>query len=996
MSGGVGLGKSKDRRPRGTLTVLLNCIFCLGFGWGQGIALGEGQTFDVSAPLKLILSTDLELSEEFGGSQGIDSEQVPDGEVKRVDTPIPLSDPTPGVSLTKATLPAVSAFEASPSIVNSDKPNNQIAAMTQSTGGNITVLAGRVQTLGELRVTDQAGRIRTVYSGDAINEGDTLDTGKVLSTQITMEDGGELTLRPGTRIKIDKFSFNGKIDGTERSFYSLYQGGFRSITGLIGKANKQSYRVTTPSGNIGIHGTDHEVVYIPEDSSSAVAGVYNKVNMGGTTLSTNEGAIDIRPGEMGYAGGMDKLPQLQPIVLALFSENTAPDSVASTKDLTVATTVLSEPLAPPSSKTSDQLSQTSGVSPTQVVVNGEAQKNGEVKYTEANKKDRRAEGVGSLQGFKFGLAPILWGGGVSETLRYTTNSSGSSTFQNTQKIEFRAATYIWQPWLARLRGSLGLAKTQDVYKTSTFATSDSSYTSIFGSVALSLLSRSRFPFDATYRVDDNRSLYALSPSVGTVYKSLELRQRYRPVSATSNTLATYTRTVATTQNFNSPLAGDMVNTRWTLRHDYRPRYSKSKYSLGYDRNIWNTADGAGNASWGLQGTFTTSFDKQSLGVDARRSETYYALNGVDLSSRGIVVRHTYRRDALLSVSSSASVDQANMSAVNSYNTRYLQANTYTTWQPDADLPLYVNASARIYDSSFERLGTVFLSQNQVLGLGARYAHTRNLSYALDGSIANSKNDGVVNRTVTENGSVNYSADMVKFGDASYNRNANASINFQSNTTSASNRTLSGGAGHNLAIPYQLKGGAFLDFNVDQSVLARNDRLNGQNRSLTHGGRASWRPVSKGTLSGSVNAGVSDIRSFGGDEQFHYQSASLGVSALNQASANSSLRASASLQWSSNGLGQYSNSANANLEYKHGRAFDVQGLRYELLFNHNESLSRSSNPLFGQSDTSVSSLDQNLDYRIGRANVRLSLGLARYGKATSKSVMLHLGRSFGRL
>ena len=194
----------------------------------------------------------------------------------------------------------------------------------------------------------------------------------------------------------------------------------------------------------------------------------------------------------------------------------------------------------------------------------------------------------------------------------------------------------------------------------------------------------------------------------------------------------------------------------------------------------------------------------------------------------------------------------------------------------------------------------------------------------------------------------------------------------------------------------LKGGALLDFSVDQSILARNDRLNGQNRSLSHGGRVSWRPVPRGTLSGSVNAGVTDIRSVGGDEQFHYQSASLGVSAINQASANSSLTASASLQWTSNGMGQYSNSANANLQYKHGRAFDVQGLRYELLFNHSETLSRNSTPLLGQNDTSISSLDQNLDYRIGRANVRLSLGLARYGKATSKSVMLHLGRSFGRL
>ena len=270
----VGLSKSKDRRPSvGTLTVLLNFIFCLGFGLGQGIALG-GETIDDSAPLQLILTTDLELSEELGGSQGVvqtdSSEPVTYSKPEKGDAQIPLSDPGMGVSLAKATLPEESAFKNSRGIENSDSRNNQFASPTQSTNGNIRdVLAGRVQTPGELRITDHAGRIRTGLRGDAINEGDTLETDKLLPTQITMEDGGELTLRPGTRIKIDSFKFDEKIDGAERSFFFLSQGGFRAITGLIGKANKQNYKITTPSGSIGVVGTDHEVVYLSEIAHTA-------------------------------------------------------------------------------------------------------------------------------------------------------------------------------------------------------------------------------------------------------------------------------------------------------------------------------------------------------------------------------------------------------------------------------------------------------------------------------------------------------------------------------------------------------------------------------------------------------------------------------------------------------------------------------------------------------------------------------------------------------
>ena len=79
-----------------------------------------------------------------------------------------------------------------------------------------------------------------------------------------------------------------------------------------------------------------------------------------------------------------------------------------------------------------------------------------------------------------------------------------------------------------------------------------------------------------------------------------------------------------------------------------------------------------------------------------------------------------------------------------------------------------------------------------------------------------------------------------------------------------------------------------------------------------------------------------------------------------------------------------------------RAFDVQNLRYSLAYNANRT--QSNNPTFQvtQSAISYSSLDQSLDYRIGRANVRLTVAIAQYGAAASNSIMLHLGRSFGNL
>lgn len=47
---------------------------------------------------------------------------------------------------------------------------------------------------------------------------------------------------------------------SSRAFFRLLKGGFRAVSGLIGKANPAEYRVSTPVATIGIRGTDYLVV----------------------------------------------------------------------------------------------------------------------------------------------------------------------------------------------------------------------------------------------------------------------------------------------------------------------------------------------------------------------------------------------------------------------------------------------------------------------------------------------------------------------------------------------------------------------------------------------------------------------------------------------------------------------------------------------------------------------------------------------------------------
>ncbi len=174
--------------------------------------------------------------------------------------------------------------------------------------------AGRFQfVVGDVRVTDPAGKERAVRKGDAVNEGDSILSGASGTAQILLVDGGILAVRPDTRMKIDEYKFNGKDDGSERSFFSIVKGGFRAITGLIGKRNKENYGIRTPAATIGIRGTDSETVHVVAPLPNVPEGTYNKVNTGATVMN---GTV-INPNQVGYTPNLQTpaaiLPAMPPI-----------------------------------------------------------------------------------------------------------------------------------------------------------------------------------------------------------------------------------------------------------------------------------------------------------------------------------------------------------------------------------------------------------------------------------------------------------------------------------------------------------------------------------------------------------------------------------------------------------------------------------------------------------------------------------------------------------
>ncbi len=165
--------------------------------------------------------------------------------------------------------------------------------------------AGAVQFVsGEVRILHPDGRETVAIKGTRIREGDTVITGGDGHAQLAMADEALLSLRPDTSLRFDAYRYGGREDGSEKGILGLIKGGFRTLTGLIGRSNRQNYQVRTPTATIGIRGTDHEPFYIPPAGWSGAPGVdpgtYDRVISGATFLETEGGRLDLEANQVGF------------------------------------------------------------------------------------------------------------------------------------------------------------------------------------------------------------------------------------------------------------------------------------------------------------------------------------------------------------------------------------------------------------------------------------------------------------------------------------------------------------------------------------------------------------------------------------------------------------------------------------------------------------------------------------------------------------------------
>jgi len=110
---------------------------------------------------------------------------------------------------------------------------------------------------GGVSATGTDGKQRPLAKGAVLESGETVTTNASGRAHLRFTDGGYTSVQPDTQFRIDDYRFEGTADGEEKGFFSLLKGGLRTITGVIGRHNKSTYRVNTATATIGIRGTEY-------------------------------------------------------------------------------------------------------------------------------------------------------------------------------------------------------------------------------------------------------------------------------------------------------------------------------------------------------------------------------------------------------------------------------------------------------------------------------------------------------------------------------------------------------------------------------------------------------------------------------------------------------------------------------------------------------------------------------------------------------------------
>jgi hypothetical protein len=166
-----------------------------------------------------------------------------------------------------------------------------LAILSAAFATETSAAAGRAEfTIGGVTVA-RGGVERPLARGTELDNGDVVRTNDGRA-QIRFTDGAYVSLQPNTEYGIRDYQYT---QGNERGFFSLLKGAMRTVTGAIGRINRDRYQIATPTATVGIRGTGG-VIQVQDDGSTLVVGT-----SGIWSLTNPAGSVDVPAGTSAVA-----------------------------------------------------------------------------------------------------------------------------------------------------------------------------------------------------------------------------------------------------------------------------------------------------------------------------------------------------------------------------------------------------------------------------------------------------------------------------------------------------------------------------------------------------------------------------------------------------------------------------------------------------------------------------------------------------------------------
>ncbi|MDP3859071.1 MAG: FecR domain-containing protein [Stagnimonas sp.] len=154
---------------------------------------------------------------------------------------------------------------------------------------------GQVVLISGTARSTLADSARALAQDSPIYSGETLTTASNSYLSLLFKDGARVLMRPNSVFIVAEYRYpeaparpaegtpnplaiGPAQPGSSTAFLRFVKGGFRLVSGLIGKASPEQYRIVTPVATIGIRGTDISIDVAEDDSSS---------------IGVSEGAVDV-------------------------------------------------------------------------------------------------------------------------------------------------------------------------------------------------------------------------------------------------------------------------------------------------------------------------------------------------------------------------------------------------------------------------------------------------------------------------------------------------------------------------------------------------------------------------------------------------------------------------------------------------------------------------------------------------------------------------------